>query len=137
MELSIKDNGLTIKELAMVGRSGPMAPSMKVCGLIIWPMVKEDSFIVEVMFMKDNGLMTKLKAKVFTCIRMEPHIQDNGSMTNKMVMAWKNGLMEHSMKAISKMVSNRVMVSSFGAMAVNTKESSRTTILKVLDIICG
>lgn len=42
-------------------------------------MVKADLFTQEAMCTKGNGSMIKLKVKVSTCIRMEPHTQANGS----------------------------------------------------------
>lgn len=56
MVLFIKDNGLrTIKKKDLEDRYGLMDRFMKECGIRIWQMGKEDSFIQEVMYTKGNG----------------------------------------------------------------------------------
>lgn len=48
--------------------------------------------------MKGNGSMIRLRVGEFICIKMEPHIQDNGKMINSMDMESKNGQMALFMK---------------------------------------
>ena len=50
--------------------------------------------------MKENGLMIKLREKVFIYIKMVHHILESGLMINNMGMVSKNGLMEHNIKDI-------------------------------------
>jgi hypothetical protein len=57
-----------------------------------------------VMFIKGNGLMIKLKEKVFIYIKMGLHIQVNGLMISNMVMVLKDGLMVLLIKEILEMV---------------------------------
>ena len=54
-ESFIKANGSINRGKVLVGKSGQMAQFIKECGKIIWPMDKEDWYILEGMFMKDNG----------------------------------------------------------------------------------
>lgn len=49
--------------------------------------------------MKENGLMIRLKAEGFICIKMELLILENGKMTSNMGMAFKNGQMALFMRA--------------------------------------
>lgn len=51
-------------------------------------------------FMRDNGIMANFKEKEFSFDKMEPHIQDNGRITCRMVMGIKNGEMEPNMREI-------------------------------------
>lgn len=80
-----------MKNKDLGGKFGLTVPFMRDYGRKIWPMAKADSFIQEEMFMKESGLMIKQKAKEFIFIKMVPHIQANGLMTNSMVMELKNG----------------------------------------------
>lgn len=136
-ELYIKDNGLIIKNKVMADKYGQKDLSMKVCGTKTWPTAKEGSFTQEAMFTKDNGSMTKQKVKVSICIKMEHHILANGWMTNNMDTVYRNGLMEHNMRAISIRVSKKAMELSFGQMAANIRVNLKITISKGLGIMFG
>lgn len=137
VELSIKANGLTSKDKDLVDKSGLMALYMRVCGKITWLMAKEDLFTLEVMSMKENGSTIKLKEREYIFIKMELPTQANGLMINSMVMASKNGLMEHNIKAISMRVSNKVMELLFGLTEANMKDNLKIIIYKDLDTMSG
>lgn len=55
------------------------------------------------MFMKDNGLMTKLMEKEHILMLMVHSITETGSTTNNMDSVWNLGLMVQNMKAITLM----------------------------------
>ena len=100
MVFSIKANGQIICAKVMEGKYGQMDLFMKECGVRIWQMVKDASFILGEMYMKGNGSMIKQKEKEFICTKMEHHIQVSGLMINNTGMELKNGQMELSMMVI-------------------------------------
>ena len=63
-------------------------------------MVMVEKFSLMDKFMRDNGIMANFKEKEFSFDKMEPHIQDNGRITCRMVMGIKNGEMGPNMREI-------------------------------------
>lgn len=78
--------------------------------------------------MKEIGLKTRLKEKEYICIKTAQLILDNGVKTNNMDLDLKSGLMGLNTKDISKMDSRKDKAHSYGQMAVNIKDNSKTII---------
>jgi hypothetical protein len=78
--------GKTIQDMGMEHRYGQMEQSMKVNGRMIKHMVKESSGILMVIYLKENGSLTRLMAMEFILIRMEQSMKESGKMTFNMVM---------------------------------------------------
>ena len=94
MELSTTDSGKMVRDKEWVDKFGKTVHFTKVTGLMIWLVAKVGSFKPEEMSTKENGLMTKLKVKGYTSIKMVLPIPDSGIMTSNMGMDIRNGQME-------------------------------------------
>ena len=88
------DSGKMVRDKEWVDKFGKMVHFTKATGLMIWLVDKVDSFKLEEMSTKVNGLMIKPKVKGYTSIKMALHIQDSGIMTSSMGMGMRNGRME-------------------------------------------
>ena len=84
-----------------------------------------------VIFMTDNGKMTKLMDSVNTLILMELSTKDTGLMINNMVKERKSGQMVHSMKVTINLVRKMEEESSCGLIGLHTMVTSSTTIFTV------
>ena len=71
--------------------------------------------------MKENGLRTRLMVKANITTKMEPNMLVNGKQISNMVMEPSFGLMDQSLKEISKMDLNLVSVCSSGRMVLDMK----------------
>lgn len=60
-------------------------------------------FMLMEMFMMVIGKMIKLMVKEFTFISTEQNTKENGKRTHNTGMEWKNGLMNLTLKVITKM----------------------------------
>jgi hypothetical protein len=67
---------------------------------MIRPMVKEDLFMLTVIYMRETGQMIRHKEEVYMSIWMEPNILETGKKIDSMDMELKLGRMELSMKEI-------------------------------------
>jgi len=99
MALFITVSGKMAKRMEEENRYGRMEHFMRDIGKMIWQMVRVDLFRLEEIAMKANGLMIKLRGRGSIIIMMALHIPGSGIMTNSMVMAMSNGVMDHNTKA--------------------------------------
>ena len=100
-----------------------MAQFMKVGGQGIRQMAVVVSFMVMVMFTKENGSMIKLTLKESILILMEPSIQVAGKRINSTVMVLRHGQIRLDMKAIMLMEEKRERANLHGQMALTLMES--------------
>ena len=73
---------------------------MKAFGKTTEPMVMEDSYTLMVTIMKDNGLMIKLMALVYTSTQKEQGMKVIGNMINSVDKGLKHGQMVQSSQEI-------------------------------------
>jgi hypothetical protein len=106
-------------------------------GKTIKPMVEADLYMQSVIFMRENGLMIRLKAMVNICTWMVPLTRVSGKMTNNMGRELRHGLMEQFMMAFTKKARKMERAISSGEMGHSTRANSRTTILKDMEFISG
>jgi hypothetical protein len=102
MMLFIKVTFLMGRDMGKGSKYGKMEASMKDIGTKIRPMAKVDWYILMGMYILENGLMIKLKAKGYICIKTDLSIRVLGLRINKMVMAWKYWLMVLDLRVIIK-----------------------------------
>ena len=76
-----------------------------------------------VMYMKENGLMIKLKVTEYILIWMEHNIKDSGKKISSMAMVKRHGLMEQCTKEIMFLVKSMVLVDLDGLTVPSTKDS--------------
>ncbi len=89
--------------MALVFKSGLMAPNTKANGKIIRPMDKENFAILMETSTKVNGSMTDHVAKAHTYMQMEPNLLASGKTTSKMGLVLNNGSTVKFTKASTKM----------------------------------
>ena len=123
--LDMKENGALTKksDRAKEDKFGQMDQCMKDGGWKIKPTAKEDSFMLTVMSMMDNGLMIKLTDLVFTAILMEPNTRAIGKKINNTEMDSKPGQMVQDMKVNMFKERNMERVNSLGLMVALIMEN--------------
>jgi hypothetical protein len=126
-----------VKRMVGENRYGKMVQFTKDIGKMIWRMEMADLFNLEVIAIKVNGLMIRLRAREFTIIMMVLLIRENGIMINSMDMAMNNGVMDQNIKAIMSRDSKKVMGVLLGLMATGMKDNLKQTIFKDLEDIRG
>jgi hypothetical protein len=119
-------NGVSIKRFVKEkeDKFGQMDPCMKDGGWIIKPMEKEDLFMPMVMYMMVNGLMIKLMDSVSIAILMEPSMRATGKKISNMEMDLRPGQMVQDMKVNMFKEKNMAKVNSLGLMAALTTDNS-------------
>jgi len=86
---------------------------------------------------KDTGPTTKQTAKESMFTVMAASLKVSGKMISKMDMGSKYGLMEHVIKATTRLVRNTEWVSSVGQTEANMQDNSWTIIFMVMELIPG
>lgn len=81
-----------------VFKSGLMDRGTMDSGETEWLMDMDDLFMPKEMFMRENGLRTKLMDLVFTLTIMVVDMKDSGFKINNMDMVSNNGQMEPNMR---------------------------------------
>lgn len=104
MELFIRGSGEVQAERVMVCRYGQMELSISDYGKKTKLMVRDNSSMLMVMFMKVTGSKIKLTETEDTNTQMEQCTRVSGNSTFKMDSAWKNGLMAQHFKERTKTV---------------------------------
>ena len=77
-----------------VSSNGLTGANMKAIGIMILPMDVEGCCTMMVMFLRDFGLMTKLKDGAGMYIKMAPNMMANGKMISNMVVEKKSDPMD-------------------------------------------
>ena len=112
MAYPTKDSGWMQEDKDSESKSGPMDPSIMDSGKITKLMDKVRYTMLMVMFIKENGLMTKPVVKELTPMKMERSILVNGRMISKMDTVLNSGWMVKSIKDSIKTVQIQERVSS-------------------------
>ena len=106
MVLFTRENGIRepTRKMAEEFKFGLMAQDMTVSGEMVSRKAMVDSSKLKVMFMKVNGMQTKLMALVSIPTTMEIDTSETGKKTNNTEKVLKCGQMTPSMTVFTKMV---------------------------------